>query len=568
MRKMTKSIWLKRSGRIFRTICIILFAGIFTLTAGGRHTVTKAAYPGDIYWINVVDKGVDNTGIRDCSDLVQQLLRTYKVLYFPSGNYRFNKGIELGDNRTLEGHTVLDGNDRTATYMFFYNTDGYAIECSGKGGTLKNIRMVGNYSGCGGIHVYDTKGTGFYATLEKLWIFNFTGDGIFIDRMLNVHITSVISRGGKANGIRINASMTRIINCDFYDNEQNGMLFTAGGGSVLDCRIWTNGIAGSEYAGVKFAQNAKAIHLTNASVHENYYSGIIFDGVNVKSNVITSLNLIGNNKALGDGYDIVLDGSNNMVIGTVGQSIKHSDGGYASPIALIKVQPTAKFNDVNLLRDQHYNDSNQLSQQFLDKALLTRRIVMNEHNNPMNHIVVNGLEYNAGPPIIRGFGDAAFTEFEEHGVIGHSYENDILNVSLAANDTLPVPPKFSIDAIGKTGIKATIRNGFQEVPISNAYIEFEAKMERFENDLGVCFNGNLWDGTTAYWFTGDYKANGILMNEDWTQVKIPVNLATPIIAKQMDLVLLFVTNTEGTAANRAGNSVEIRNFRLTVNTEN
>ncbi len=469
MRKMTKSIWRRTSGRIFKTtMCLLLFTGISTITGGGRTAVTKAAYPGDIFWANVIDKGVDNTGLVDCSGLVQQLLETYKVLYFPSGNYRFNKGIVLGDNRTLEGQTILDGNDRTAAYMFFYNTDGYAIECSGKGGTLKNLRLVGNYSGCGGIHVYDTKGIGLYATLEKLWIANFTGDNIFVDRILNVRISDVTSRGSKANGIRINASMTRMRTCDFYLNEQNGMLFTAGGGSVVDCRIWDNGIAGSEYAGVKFAQNAKAIHLTNASVHENYYSGMIFEGVNVKSNVITSLNMIGNNTAMGDGYDIVLDGSHNMIIGTVGQSIKHSDGGYASPIALVKVQPTAKFNDVNLLRDQHYNDSNQLFQQFLDKALLTSRIVLNENNNPMNHIVVNSIESNAGPPIISGFSDATYTEFEEHGVIGHSYENDILNVSLSANDTLPVPSKFGVDAIGTTGIKVTISNGFQTAPISNA----------------------------------------------------------------------------------------------------
>jgi hypothetical protein len=54
-------------------------------------------------WVNAVAMGADDTGEKDCSELVQELLNAYSTVYFPKGNYRFDKGLVVGSHKTILG---------------------------------------------------------------------------------------------------------------------------------------------------------------------------------------------------------------------------------------------------------------------------------------------------------------------------------------------------------------------------------------------------------------------------------------------------------------------------------
>lgn len=83
----------------------------------------------NLYTLNVLEYGVKNDGVTDCSETVQELLTTYApcALYFPCGRYLFNSKIEmpekcqlLGDNNN-ESVVPMKGIDGAGGTVFLIN---------------------------------------------------------------------------------------------------------------------------------------------------------------------------------------------------------------------------------------------------------------------------------------------------------------------------------------------------------------------------------------------------------------------------------------------------------------
>lgn len=581
MKRKGKSVLMRKMKKTVKVIILMVLVGVYPASysiaapenlngdVNKNKNGTPARETNEVDWVNAVSMGVDNTGQNDCSVLVQELLNTYSTLYFPKGNYRFNEGITVGSNKTILGESdrmLYDDVDSGGTFFNFYNTSGYAIQSTDGAYniTLKNFCMMGNYSGGGGIRLYATAANDKFHKLEHLRVSNFSLNNIFLDSICEPILFDVQSSGSNENGLVSQSYGSKITNCQFYSNKQSGMKFTTGGALVTSCKVWSNGLAGEEHAGILLADWSHAIQLTGCAIHENYHSGLVLSGPDVMNNVVSGASFIGNNKLRGVGYDIVLDGSYNIINGGVTPTMKYGTV-YASSLAVVKVQPDAKMNDVNLIKSESlYQEQSDLF--FHDKVMLGEKIVLNECNNTMNHIVVNNTEFNYTPSVT-DLNGAIYTEFEVNGSIGSSYENDILNVTLAANDTLPAAEGYGLADIGQTGIKVTLLNPVETTLIKDAYVEFEIKMDNYDNSLGICSNGYFSAGGVTYWLAGNgqYKKNGVVVCEDWIKIKNHVSFGTPVTPQQFNLLLFFVANTEGSAACRTGNSLSMRNFKITVN---
>ena len=71
---------------------------------------TKAKKENSVKWINVVELGIDNTGLSDISDKLQEIINNvpdYSTLYFPSGKYLFNKGVTDDKRLTFKGDSYF-----------------------------------------------------------------------------------------------------------------------------------------------------------------------------------------------------------------------------------------------------------------------------------------------------------------------------------------------------------------------------------------------------------------------------------------------------------------------------
>lgn len=521
-------------------------------------------------WVNAAAMGADPTGQKDCSELTQKLLDAYSTVYFPKGNYRFDQGIVVGSNKTLLGESDRASHDEVdsgGTLLDFHNTSGYAIQ-SADGAcniTLKNLSVMGNHRGGGGIRLYAATAKDKFHKLQNLRVSNFSLDNIVLENICEPVLFDVQSSGSGANGLLSQSYGAKITNCQFYANKQSGMKFTTGGALVTSCKVWGNGAAGEEHAGILLTGSAHAVQLTGCAIHENDHSGLVLRGANVMNNVVSGASFIANNKARRNGCEMVLDGSYNIINGSVTPTLKYGNGVYGASRAVVKVQPDAKLNDVNLVKSESLAQQQSFTH-FQDKAMLGEKIVLNERNNPMNHIVVNQTEFTVGPAVA-DLNGAKYTEFEANGIVGSSYENGILNVTLAANDTLPAAAGDSLAGVGQTGIKIMLSRPVGTRLITDAYVEFEIKMDRFDGSLGICSNGYFSVGGVAHWLAGNgqYKKNGVVACEEWIKIKNHVAFATPATPEQFSLVLFFAANAEGSVAHRAGNSLSMRNFKITVN---
>jgi hypothetical protein len=523
-------------------------------------------------WVNVVEAGADPTGNRDCSSLVQYLLTIYSTLYFPKGNYRFNSGIVIPGNKTIVG----ESNRRDYTddalggvFFYFYHTSGYGILSAenAKNITLKNFCMLGNYAGGGGIRLYMTTAEDCFHKLLHIKSVKFSLDNIVLDNTVEPLLLDVQSLSSSKSGLVSSSFGVKITNSQFYDNDQHGVKFTRGGALLVGNKVFANGRSGSQYGAVHLTDLAFCIQGAGNSIHENYYNGIVFDGANVVNNSFIATNFAGNNKALGSGSDVVLGGSGNVVTGTTAISVKHSDGDNSSVFSVVDVTASAKNNSVNittnraLLLDQNIF-------QFLAGKVANQKMVNNPTGNTLNSIVLDGTEYCIGSvtPKLTGFTNGGFTNYynmyQVHGTTTYSLASDILSVTLAASDTLPVTTNdFSISALGQTGIKFTVVGTFGSV--KNAFVEFDIKMGAYDPTLALCINGYFTHSTSVQkFFVPNYGSLGVYTAVDWIKIKIPVNFDGTVSVSEFNLIVLFVANVAGVTAGRSGNSFSIKNLKV------
>ena len=122
--------------------------GIYdVLVAGDMEELEKKLK--DQFWINVVENGVDNTGVIECSTIINQLLLEGKPLYFPAGTYSIGDYIRLKNNSIMLGENAELVGTGTSKWCFFADGTSNTVV---SGFTLKNFRRGFDYRGGGEYH--------------------------------------------------------------------------------------------------------------------------------------------------------------------------------------------------------------------------------------------------------------------------------------------------------------------------------------------------------------------------------------------------------------------------------
>ena len=176
-------------------------------------------------YINVCSLGLDNTGVNDCSQILQETIDSLTdiTLYFPSGKYRFNSAININNNVDFilnNSELIYDGND--SEYFFYigepsnslynmFNLRGHgSIDCKYKVNTAIIFDSVINssivdfikiYNCKVGIQTRNTSLTGGWIKVDNLVIenknakehLNFLNDSIGINDIGNDNYFSNIS---------------------------------------------------------------------------------------------------------------------------------------------------------------------------------------------------------------------------------------------------------------------------------------------------------------------------------------------------------------------------------------
>ena len=96
-------------------------------------------------WNAVTDGGCDNTGVADCTDIVQSAINEApdcSVLYFPKGNYLFNRNLVIEQKKGLK--ICGDGRGWYGTLFTVKYDYSFIIIYGGEKITLENFSIKGN----------------------------------------------------------------------------------------------------------------------------------------------------------------------------------------------------------------------------------------------------------------------------------------------------------------------------------------------------------------------------------------------------------------------------------------
>lgn len=175
-------------------------------------------------YYNVMLSGVKNDGSEDCGAIINELLKTNKALFFPSGRYLVTTPIELDTGVSILGvtdaYTSTFSNEKIGTYFIVRNND--CFTASKEGGFLLNNFTIRSENG-------DKVGKGISAYSST--ITPFTTHPI----INNVFFTYLdIAINFNENCLFLND--TEIINCKI-DNCNTGILNGAWGMTLFNTRI-------------------------------------------------------------------------------------------------------------------------------------------------------------------------------------------------------------------------------------------------------------------------------------------------------------------------------------------
>ncbi|UWD49634.1 glycoside hydrolase family 55 protein [Clostridioides difficile] len=204
-------------------------------------------------WVNVLELNskIDITGKSDVSDMIQEIVSDKalkdSVIYFPNGDYLFEKGIKISQQITLQGNSYYGGDvpelneDEKDKKPFIGATNFITRDVSNmsivtlaeKSQTIKNINFYYDNreknelpKDVSAIKVSDiTEGEGVQGLshFEHLYISGFSGTGVEIPLYATGNDITVTSCGtGIKLGEKSMLSSSKIYNCE------NGMEITTG----------------------------------------------------------------------------------------------------------------------------------------------------------------------------------------------------------------------------------------------------------------------------------------------------------------------------------------------------
>lgn len=95
-----------------------------------------------IEWVNVKNKGADNTGIVDCAPIIATI--SSNVIYFPEGTYLLNNSVNLKDKTIIGDNSTIYSNMSDATFILDTCTIiGLNFDVGGCAISAKNSKIIG-----------------------------------------------------------------------------------------------------------------------------------------------------------------------------------------------------------------------------------------------------------------------------------------------------------------------------------------------------------------------------------------------------------------------------------------
>lgn len=251
-------------------------------------------------WNAVADGGCDNTGVADCTNIVQSAINEASdcsVLYFPKGNYLFNrnlvieqkKGLKIcGDGRgwygtlftvkydysfiiiyggekiTLENFSIKGNESITSRAIAFLDNTPTTMECRTRDTMVKNISITRFSSG---IELSSPSGYNYFENIG-ISMFPSNGNGFAIGSLYN-------NTGTTDGGHTILPNYVYFTNCNVDGNNDNsykidGLIIKSGQYIVIDKCDFCNSDSGINIINNNTASTSVCdVYVNNTSLYNN-----------------------------------------------------------------------------------------------------------------------------------------------------------------------------------------------------------------------------------------------------------------------------------------------------------
>ena len=242
-------------------------------------------------FINAVEIGCDNTGVNDCSSILQQYIDNGCSLFFPKGRYKCNLVIKPNISIYGEGLglVTLIPNDKNDNVIY---SDLTAYNYTIKDLTIDGLNRMGTQSFTGnGIYL---SGSGVLSQqdlephLENIKIINVVV-GLKIDDNVRGGLFKNIKAGACVIGINHLSTDCIFTDCVTAQTQKHGFFILRSNNTFVNCKAFIAGLGKVEGAGFKLQgsynrlincesqQNVlESLHLQNAN--SNIIQGCILDG--------------------------------------------------------------------------------------------------------------------------------------------------------------------------------------------------------------------------------------------------------------------------------------------------
>lgn len=192
-----------------------------------RSEVTEVKNKLDnIFIVNVMDYGFDNTGANDNKPLMTDLIADgCRGFYFPEGTYGFTDFSFENVYIYGERATISSFSDNNNDFAAFVNSYIYGIEFYGKPGYYKGVLTVTN------------------CDVNKCKVSNSMSNGIVVNggTIIDCEVTKAL------NGILVNDSNVTVRDCYIHDNTAHGIMVNGkyiNNINIESCEIDSNGNSG------------------------------------------------------------------------------------------------------------------------------------------------------------------------------------------------------------------------------------------------------------------------------------------------------------------------------------
>lgn len=242
-------------------------------------------------FINAVEIGCDNTGVNDCSSILQQYIDNGYSLFFPKGRYKCNLVIKPNISIYGEGLglVTLIPNDKNKDVIY---ADLTAYNYTIKDLTIDGLNTMGTQAFTGnGIYL---SGSGVLSQqdlephLENIKIIN-TVVGLKIDDNVRGGLFKNIKAGACVIGINHLSTDCIFTDCVTAQTQKHGFYILRSNNTFVNCKAFIAGLGKVEGAGFKLQgsynrlincesqQNVlESLHLQNAN--SNIIQGCVLDG--------------------------------------------------------------------------------------------------------------------------------------------------------------------------------------------------------------------------------------------------------------------------------------------------